>query len=336
MKRPLAFLSALCLCLALLMPSQAVAQSADDTVRAVGEMLQGVMGNSDDAAAEPEEEPGNADGEAQEATDSSNVPAAQVPSADAPPVPGRLYARLTPEEGALGSGVRWRVYSAKPEADGSYRTIAASDEPQPVISVVPGEYVAVAVFGHAVASRKLTVDNTPFREAVTLNAGGLRLTSVKADGTSLSARAVKLAVYSAEQDEFGQRKLIVDNAQPGRVIVLNAGSYHVVSQYGDANSSVQDNVKVEPAQLTDARISHNAAQITFKLVNETGGEALANTSWSIRSPEGDVIKESFGAFPTHILAAGDYSVIARHEERIFNREFSVAPGLSQEVEVVAQ
>lgn len=251
--RPLAVAALLCLAA----PSAGLAQSgiADDTVRAFGELLKsGIQPGGEDAGAEPGAEQG-------EAAD-TQTPEASIPSSDpaANPVPGRLYARLIEDAGALSSGVRWRVYKAEPEGDGSYQTIAASDEPQPVIEVKPGEYIAVAVFGHAVGSSKFSVSGEPFREAVTLNAGALRLTALKADGSVLSPKAVKLAVYSAEQDEFGQRKLIVDNAKPGRVIVLNAGSYHVRSQYGDANSSVEDDVKVEPAQLTDARISHKAAR----------------------------------------------------------------------------
>jgi hypothetical protein len=298
-------------------------------VRAVGRMLKGI----DQPAGEQPAQQVNPDGTPAPQAPAPNL---QIPTAGGDPIPGRLYARLTENEGALGSGVRWRVYRAIPDPDGSHATVAASDEPQPVVNVPAGDYVAVAVFGHAVGTKKFTVASEPFREAVTLHAGGLRLTVLKLNGEALPPKLVKLSVYSAEQDEFGQRKLVVENARPGKVIVLNAGSYHVLSQYGDANSSVRDDIKVETAQLTDAHITHSAAAITLKLVNEPGGEALANTAWSILSPAGDVVKESFGAFPTHILAAGDYSVIARHEGQLYNRDFSVQPGIAQEVEVVAQ
>ncbi|MCB1474272.1 MAG: hypothetical protein H6878_11935 [Rhodobiaceae bacterium] len=314
-------------------PAQAQSGSsiAEETVRAVGNLLKGADLPSEQPPAD-QPAPGAEGADAPAAS----APAPAAPAAGGPDVPGRLYARLTEKDGALASGLRWRVYRVAAESDGSHATVASSEEPQPVINVPAGDYVAVAVFGHAVGTKKFTVSADPFREAITLNAGGLRLTAMKYDGGDISPKAVKLSVYSAEQDEFGQRKLIVENAKPGQVIVLNAGTYHVVSQYGDANSTVRDEIKVEPAELTDARITHSAAAITLKLVNEAGGEALANTAWSVLSPAGDVVKESFGAFPTHILAAGDYSVIARHEGQLFNREFSVQPGIAQEVEVVAQ
>ena len=64
-------------------------------------------------------------------------------------------------------------------------------------------------------------------------------------------------------------------------------------------------------------VTHRAAVITLKLVNNTGGEALANTQWTVLTPGGDVIKESIGAFPRIVLAEGDYHVIARNEGKTY-------------------
>jgi hypothetical protein len=74
----------------------------------------------------------------------------------------------------------------------------------------------------------------------------------------------------------------------------------------------------------------------LKLVNERGGEALANTAWSVLTPGGDVIKESIGAFPRVILAEGDYRVIARNESKVFESPFKVKSGVDGEVEVMAR
>ena len=69
---------------------------------------------------------------------------------------------------------------------------------------------------------------------------------------------------------------------------------------------------------------------------EQGGEALANTDWSVLTPGGDVIKESIGAFPRVILAEGDYRVIARNEGKAFEQEFKVITGVDAEIAVVAR
>ena len=88
-------------------------------------------------------------------------------------------------------------------------------------------------------------------------------------------------------------------------------------------------------QLTDATINHRAAIITLKLVNERGGEARADTQWSVLTPGGDVVKESIGAFPRVILAEGDYRAVARNDKNTFEREFKVITGVDGEVEVLA-
>jgi hypothetical protein len=71
-------------------------------------------------------------------------------------------------------------------------------------------------------------------------------------------------------------------------------------------------------------------------VNETGGEALANTQWTVLTPGGDVIKESIGAFPRVVLAEGDYHVIARNEAKTYQRDFKVITGVDGEVEVLVR
>jgi len=76
--------------------------------------------------------------------------------------------------------------------------------------------------------------------------------------------------------------------------------------------------------------------IMLKLVGEPGGEALANTSWTVLTPGGDVIKESIGAFPKVVLAEGDYRAIARNEGKTFERDFKVTTGVDGEVELVAR
>ena len=65
--------------------------------------------------------------------------------------------------------------------------------------------------------------------------------------------------------------------------------------------------------------------MTFKLVQSPGGEAFADTQWSILTTTGDVVKENAGALPTHILAVGDYAVVAKHNTESYTSKFSVIP-----------
>ena len=76
--------------------------------------------------------------------------------------------------------------------------------------------------------------------------------------------------------------------------------------------------------------------LTLKLVNNPGGEALANTSFSVLTPGGDVIRELIGAFPSLVLAEGEYVVIARRDGKTFQATFTVQSTLDREVEVIAR
>ena len=120
------------------------------------------------------------------------------------------------------------------------------------------------------------------------------------------------------------------------MVPLPEGTYYIVSNYGDANAVVRSDIRVQPGKLTDVTVNHRAAIVTLKLVSAPGGEALANTAWSVMTPSGDVIKESIGAFPRYILAEGDYRAIARNEGKVYERGFKVITGVDGEVEVMAR
>jgi hypothetical protein len=99
---------------------------------------------------------------------------------------------------------------------------------------------------------------------------------------------------------------------------------------------VRSDIRVQAGKLTDVTVTHRAAVVTLKLVEARGGEALANTAWSVLTPGGDVIKESIGAFPRVVLAEGEYRAIARNEGKVFEREFKVTPGVDGDIEVLAR
>jgi len=120
------------------------------------------------------------------------------------------------------------------------------------------------------------------------------------------------------------------------VILVPEGTYHIISNYGDVNAMVRSDIRVQTGKLTDATVTHRAAVITLKLVNDTGGEARADTQWWVLTPGGDVIKESTGAFPRVILAEGEYRTIARNDNQSYERVFKVVTGVDTEIEVLAR
>lgn len=246
-----------------------------------------------------------------------------------------FVALLTDDGQNIEQNLVWRVYGAKPGADGKPALIATSKDANPSLRLAAGTYVVNVAFGRANLTRKVTVAaERATQERFVLNAGGLRLHAVLANGEAITERSVSYDVYSDERDQYGQRTKIMSGVRPGLIVRLNAGIYNLVSSYGDANAIARADVTVEAGKLTEATLSHAAARVTFKLVARTGGDAIADTQWSVASAQGETVKESVGALPTHILAPGTYTASARNAGEVFQRRFSVQAGDVAQVEVM--
>ena len=102
------------------------------------------------------------------------------------------------------------------------------------------------------------------------------------------------------------------------------------------NSIVNADIKVVSGKLVDVTLRHRCATLTIKLVNKPGGEALANSTFTVLTPGGDVIRELIGAFPSLVLAEGEYAVVARHEAKTYQSTFEVKSGMDRDIEVVAE
>lgn len=260
---------------------------------------------------------------------------AQLPSPS--PVQGvlALSARFGKEMPAVNSGVVWRVYSDKPDASGAFQLVREDRNPTPNIVLAPGGYVVHASLGLVSAVRPVTVRNETLRETFDLPAGGLRIEG-RVGTSKIPVGQITFSIYKGSQFEVGERAPLAQNVAAGDVLLVPEGTYYIISNYGDANSVVRSDIRVQAGKLTDVTVTHRAAVITMKLVSEKGGEALANTAWSVITPAGDVIKEYNGAFPKVILSEGEYRVIAKNEGKVFERPFNVSNGVDGEVEVIAR
>jgi hypothetical protein len=246
-----------------------------------------------------------------------------------------LSAMLEKDNPALSSGLVWRIFDGRVQADGNYDLLHKFDQARTVVSLKPGDYLVNAAYGRANLTKRVTVWPGKRQEDVfNLNAGGLRLYATLAEQPLISEQSLTFHVYSDESDQFGNRRKVVTGAKSGVVLRLNGGNYRVESAYGDANSVMEVDVTVEPGKLTEASIDHRAGKVTFRLVEKPGGEALADTIWRIFASDGQLVKRSGGAFPSHVLASGEYSVRVQHGELEYAARFSVAAGDKKQVEVV--
>jgi hypothetical protein len=268
------------------------------------------------------------------------MPPTAMPTQPTPMVPAgqvalELGARFGKDLSPITAGLTWRVYAAKPEPSGAFRLVKEEKSPSPTLVLPPGPYIVHVGFGLANAVKPVTLRGETVHEMFELPAGGLRLEGRVGD-VRIPAGQISFDIYKGSQFEPGDRRPIAERVPTGDVIMVPEGTYYIVSNYGDANSTVRSDIRVQAGKLTDIIVTHRAAAITLKLVGDKGGEALANTAWSVLTPGGDVIKESIGAFPRVILAEGEYRAIARNEGRVFEREFKVLTGVDGDIEVLAR
>lgn len=286
----------------------------DARAQSPADWLTGMQGGQ---TAAPSEGAANADDEA--------VETAQV----------RMVARLTSDGQEIDEGLVWRVFWHPPGNSAHSTQVATKQDARPVFKLKVGEYIVNAALGRAHITRRITVKSggaEPAVEEFVLNAGGLRVKAL-VGGAEAASNSVNYAIYS-DRDQTDNRKLVLSAARPNLIMRLNAGIYHIVSTYGDANAVVQSDVTVEAGKLTEATVTHSAAKATFKLVHRAGGEALPDTQWTIQNPQGEEIKESVGALPTHILAPGSYTIVAKSQGREFQRDITLANGETAQVELV--
>jgi hypothetical protein len=258
-----------------------------------------------------------------------------IPAVPAGRVALAVTARYGHDAAPISGGLIWRVYAAKPDATGVFPLIKEDRGATPTFVLPPGTYVVHASLGLASAAKSVQLRADAVREELDIPAGGIRLEGRVGD-VRIPPGQISFDLFKGSQFDTSERRPIAQNVMTGDVVLLPEGTYNIVSNYGDGNSVVRSDVHVDAAKLTDIVVTHRAAVITLKLVNNPGGEALANTQWTVLTPGGDVIKESIGAFPRLVLAEGDYHVIARNDSRTFQRDFKVITGVDGEVEVLTR
>ena len=261
----------------------------------------------------------------------------------------------------LTGGLRWRIFAAQADPDGSHPLIVESSLAQPTLTIPAGDYVVHVAFGLASAAKRVTLGAEVRPERLTLSAGALKIEGTLADAP-IDPSKLSLAIY-VPQNRNPLGKLVYATAKAGDIIGLPEGSYHIVSTYLDtvgahsgvsavantgksaavvpptaipSNSIVNADIKVISGKRIDVTIKHRCATLTLKLVNKPGAEALANTTFTVLTPGGDVIRELVGAFPSLVLAEGEYVVIARHESKVYQSTFQVETGMDHDIEVVAE
>jgi hypothetical protein len=259
------------------------------------------------------------------------------PSLNLRPGEGALLAsaRFGPNSAPITAGLHWRVYADRPDQSGMFRLLKEDRSAQPAFRLSPGAYIVHVTFGLASAVKTVHLRNETVREVFEIPAGGLRVEG-RVGNVRIPASQISFDVFKGSQFDQVERPPVATGVLTADVVLLPEGTYYIVSKYGDGNSVVRSDIRVQAGKLTDVTVTHRAAAIMFKLVTKRGGEALANTDWAVLSSNGDVIAESKGAFPRVILAEGEYRVIARNNNRVYQRDLTIIPGVDGEIELLAR
>lgn len=263
----------------------------------------------------------------------ANTPAtAAIDAASNVPQAVTLTASITDGGQPIPEGLVWRIFDTKTDAAGELALVAKSDSATAKVELTPGEYVVHVAYGRAQTSDTLTVGAGETTKNVILSAGALRLNAAIDGDIAIPPDLVKFDIFTAGSDS--DRQVVAQGLSPNDIVTLNAGTYHVVSNFGTINAVVRADLRVEAGQLTDATLYHHAAQVSFKLVSEPGGEAIADVEWTVKTADGTTVFTDLGAFPATVLAQGDYLVFAKQGDKVFNRDFQVQPGSAKEIEVL--
>ncbi len=267
-----------------------------------------------------------------------------MPTAPPPQAPANMKAgegailataRYSNDGGAINGGLHWRIYADKPDQTGFFRLIKEDSSAQPTFVLPAGNYIVHVAFGLASTAKPVQVGREPAREVFEIAGGGLRI-EARVGNVKVPTGQVSFDIYQGSQFEQIDRRPLASSVLTGAIVLVPEGTYYILSKYGDGNAVVRSDIRVQAGKLTDITVTHRAAQIMFKLVSKRGGEALANTDWAVLSPAGDTIAEIKGAFPRVILAEGEYKIIARNDNKIYQQDLTVIPGVDSEIEVVAR
>ncbi len=268
------------------------------------------------------------------------------------PVTLEFQAMLSQNGPPLASGLRWRLFAANPDSDGTHKLVAESTDARPTFTVPQGDYVAHVAFGLASAIKNLAIGGETRQEKIAITAGALRIRCTVGDVT-IDPSHISLAIFVPERNN-STAKLVYAKARAGDVIGVPEGTYHVASTYLDTvgvgslgvgrpggapvptNSIAAGDVHVAAGKIVDLTLRLRFATLTIKLVNTPGAGALANTAFTVLTPGGDIVRELIGAFPSLVLAEGEYVVVARHDAKTYQATFTVQSGMDRDVEVLTR
>src|SRR5258708_11385705 len=190
------------------------------------------------------------------------VAAVTPPVPPAPAVvstPGQAVLSLTARYGkdlpVISSGLVWRVFSDRPDETGTFKLIREERGATPNIVLPPGSYVVHVSLGLVSAVRPVTLKSETDRESFLLPAGGLRIQG-RVGTSKIPQHQISFSIFQGHQFDLGYSAPLGPPLAPGDVLLLPESTHYFLSNYGDANSVVRSDIRVQAGKLTDVIIRH--------------------------------------------------------------------------------
>jgi hypothetical protein len=228
---------------------------------------------------------------------------------------------------AVTTGLHWRIFADRADANGNYPLVYETAEPAPLTTLDPGGYVVSVTYGLVSETRHLMLGLSSDSVKFVLDSGALRL-----NGTSGGAPITTADLtFDIHRTDGGIEIPVATGLKPGQIVRIPAGAYQVTSTYGTANARIVSEVRVQPGKLTDATVHHRAGRVQLRLAADPAG--AADAAWSVLTTGGDTITDTSGSAPELVLAEGDYVAVARRGDRTYQKTFTVKAGTAETVTV---
>lgn len=263
----------------------------------------------------------------------SNEAAQAIAALTNVPQPVTLTARITPEGRTIADGLIWRVFEDAPDSNGEIALVAKAETGTAQLQLPPGQYNVHLSYGNAQLTQQLSIALGQNESDLVLDAGGLRLNSAVTGEVPISPALLRFDIMTSGPE--ANRVVVASDLAPNEIVTLNAGTYHIISRFGAINAEVRADLRVEPGELTEATLYHHASEVSFKLVSEEGGEAIADVEWTVKTTDNSTLFTERGAFPSTVLAEGEYLVLAKLGDKVYNREIQIQPGSPRQIEILS-
>ncbi|MGF1456807.1 MAG: VWA domain-containing protein [Alphaproteobacteria bacterium] len=251
---------------------------------------------------------------------------------------GYVRASAVPVKGApsLDKDVFYWLYASETDLNGKRKEIARNGSAAALFKVPAGTYRLVSRHGKAFAEQDVTVAANQLTEVtLDLNVGYVRATTVMAPDAPPLEKDIFYWAFQSETGLDGKRKEIDRNGSPTALFKLPAGAYVIQSRFGSANAYARETVTVTPGQMTEVTLNANAGTIVAQAVLEEGGAPIKDNSrvfWWVLAKDIDAqgrreeVARNGSARAVLNLAAGDYVLRVRVDERTVERAVTVTAG----------